>query len=209
MKADILHEPEPKVIETENPPQLTEIGDNPRILFNDALSDDKRLRTVVYDKITKATQHLPNHLGFLIYEAYRPKHRQIHLWNTVMADIQSTYPDDDAETLALRCNRFVANPYKHGSGHQYGCAVDITLINLRTGQELDMGCGLQEFCEKTETASPLITDEQRTNRKLLINTLGKEGLLNYPPEWWHFSYGDRQWAIQTGNNETLYAALPF
>lgn len=209
MRADILIEPEPNTIETESPPLITIIEDTKKVRFNNRLSKDRRLREVVYQKIISAAKHLPDHLGFVIYEAYRPRLRQISLWNEVMSDIKKSYPNDNDETLALRCNRFVANPYKHGSGHQYGCAVDITLIDINTNEELDMGCGLQEFNEKTETKTNLIGDDQMKNRQILLQALEKEGLVNYPPEWWHFSYGDRQWAIQNNLDETLFDKLPF
>lgn len=209
MKADILIEPEPTVIESETPPQLTEIINTDRLQFDSSLSDDRRVRSVVYNKLVAAANRLPDHLSLVVFEAYRPMKRQIALWDKVWADIKQTYPNDDDATLALRCNRFVANPYKHGSGHQYGCAVDITIVDNMTGMPLDMGCGLQEFNDKTATECSGLTEQQCYNRRLLVSVLAHEGMVNYPPEWWHYSYGDRQWAIQMNRDETLYGVLPF
>lgn len=210
MIVDIVEEYEPAIIESETPPLLVDAAPgNDGILFNDKFSADRRLRQAVYDRIKKAAAHLPENLTFMIYEAYRPRARQIALWNEIMEKVKQSYPQADDGELALRCNTFIANPYKVGSGHQFGCAVDITLFDTKTGREADMGCGVQEFCGRCKTDTPLITPDQRANRDLLRGALHREGLVNYPPEWWHFSYGDRQWAIQLNRAETLYGVLPF
>lgn len=209
MIVDIVEEYEPIITETETPPHLTDINEQDGVLFNTQFSDDRRLRQAVYDRILAAKQALPLHYTFMIYEAYRPRARQIAMWDDIWTKVKHSYPHADDDELALRCNTFIANPYKVGSGHQFGCAVDITLFDLNKGKPLDMGCGMQEFCEKSKTDAPDITDEQRQNRHLLRDALHAQGLVNYPPEWWHFSYGDRQWAIQLGRNDTLYGVLPF
>lgn len=209
MQVDIIEEYEPTIIETEDPPQLIVIEDGGGIRFNEAFTTERRLRKVIFQKIMAAKSHLPDHLGFVIYEAYRPRARQIELWKIVWSQVKKSYPDADDDEMALRCNTFVSNPYKVGSGHQFGCSIDITLVDNRNNQELDMGCGLDEFSDKTKTASTLITKSQQQNRSLLCDALHSQGLINYPSEWWHFSYGDRLWAILTNRPETLYAPLKF
>ena len=208
-KVDIIEEIEPGIRETEIPPDVIEIADTPRIRFDTSLSDDRRLRRVIFNRIEKALNHLPSHYGFVIYEAYRPKARQIALWDEIWNKIRPDYPDASDEEMALRCRTWVANPYTTGSGHQYGCAIDITIEDLNAGQQLDMGCGLQEFCDVTKTDSDAITSLQKENRELLIKALETEDLVNYPQEWWHFSYGDRLWAILTKREQSLYGMLPY
>lgn len=207
MQVDIIEEYEPTIVETEEPPQIIHIADGGGIRFNDRFTSERRLRKVIFQKIVAAKQHLPDHLDFVIYEAFRPRARQIELWEIVWKQVRKSYPDADDEEMALRCNTFVANPYKVGSGHQFGCSIDITLSDNRSQQELDMGSDLDEFSDKTKTLSRHITELQRENRSILCAALGKEGLVNYPAEWWHFSYGDRLWAILTNREETLYAPL--
>jgi len=209
MQVDIVEEYEPDIIETEEPPQLIAIEDKDGICFNPQSSTDRRLRRVVYDKIRAAKAQLPDHLDFVIYEAYRPRSRQIRLWNDIWDIVKKSYPGAGEDELALRCNTFVANPYKVGSGHQFGCAVDITLLDTRNNCELDMGCEMQAFCDTTKTLSTLITESQAKNRRILCEALQHQGVINYPSEWWHFSYGDRLWAILTGRQKTLYAPLRF
>ena len=207
MQVDIVEEYEPGIVETENPPDLIQIEDRNGIRFNPQSSTDRRLRKVVYDRIRAAKAQLPAHLDFVIYEAYRPRSRQIELWKGIWKIIKNSYPHAGDEELALRCNTFVANPYKVGSGHQFGCAVDITLFDTRNNCELDMGCAMQAFCDTTKTLSPLITKAQAENRRILCDVLHQQGVINYPAEWWHFSYGDRLWAILTQRQKTLYAPL--
>lgn len=209
MIVDIVEEYEPMIVESENPPRLTEIDGRDGILFNTSLSDDRRIRQAVYDRLVAAKRNLPPHLTFMVFEAYRPRAKQIAMWNDIWAKVKESYPNADDEELALRCNTFIANPYKVGSGHQFGCAVDITLYDLTTGEVLDMGCGMQEFSDKSKTDCDGLTDLQRHNRHILRDALHGVGLVNYPPEWWHYSYGDRLWAIQLGLEKSVYGVLPF
>jgi D-alanyl-D-alanine dipeptidase len=108
-------------------------------------------------------------------------------------------------------SRWIANPYTHGSGHQTGAAVDLTLVEIDESgsevRELDMGTKMQEFNARTLTQNPLVTADQRENRELLLKAMEDAGFVNYPEEWWHFSYGERLWAELTGASETKYAAL--
>jgi D-alanyl-D-alanine dipeptidase len=52
-----------------------------------------------------------------------------------------------------------------------------------------------------------ISREARANRDLLATVLCREGLVNYPTEWWHYSYGDRYWALATGAAAALYGPV--
>jgi zinc D-Ala-D-Ala dipeptidase len=52
-----------------------------------------------------------------------------------------------------------------------------------------------------------ISREARANRDLLAGVLCREGLVNYPSEWWHYSYGDRCWAVATGAGAALYGPV--
>ncbi len=199
---------EPVIIESETPPELTEITEKDGVFFNDRFSTDKRLRTVIYSKVLSAKKHLPEDLYFIIYEAYRPRARQFELWDNIWAQVSKDHPEASEEKITSLCSNFVSNPYGVGSGHQFGCAVDITLCD-KDRNIFDMGTDMQEFCVLTETNAKNITTAQRQNRDLLVTSLEKEGLINYPSEWWHFSYGDRLWAQILNKPQTIYGVLPF
>lgn len=112
-------------------------------------------------------------LGLVIFDGYRP-------WSITKLFWEVTSEDK---------RKFVANPAK-GSKHNRGCAVDLSIFDLKTGQLLDMPSGYDEF---TERASPDYTGgtaEQTANRELLRNLMEDAGFTVNPNEWWHFDYKD-------------------
>ncbi len=72
------------------------------------------------------------------------------------------------------------------SRHNQGVAVDLTVIELRTGQELDMGGAFDEFSAVSHTANA--SGAVAANRAILGEAMAAEGFVNYVNEWWHFSY---------------------
>jgi len=112
-------------------------------------------------------------LGLKIFDAYRPYSVTVKFWELVHDE------------------RYVANPAK-GSGHNRGVAVDLTIINLKSGDELNMGTGFDNF---TDTAHPTFTnlpEDILQNRRLLRSTMEKYEFTIYPTEWWHFFYKDAE-----------------
>jgi D-alanyl-D-alanine dipeptidase len=84
---------------------------------------------------------------------------------------------------------YVANPAL-GSKHNRGCAVDLTVYDLRTGQPLDMPSGYDEMSERAHSDYAGGTAQQNANRALLRKTMEAEGFEVNPEEWWHFDYKD-------------------
>jgi CubicO group peptidase (beta-lactamase class C family)/D-alanyl-D-alanine dipeptidase len=115
----------------------------------------------------------PRGLGLLIYDAYRPWHVTKMFW--------------DATPDALR--RFVANP-ANGSRHNRGCAVDLTLYELHSGEPVQMVAGYDEFSSRSLPLYPGGTSRQRWYRELLREAMEKEGFAVYEHEWWHFDFKD-------------------
>jgi D-alanyl-D-alanine dipeptidase len=111
--------------------------------------------------------------GLLIFDGYRPWYITKMFWDATPAK----YHD------------YVADP-SQGSRHNRGCAVDLTLFDLKTGKPLAMPSSYDDF---TVRAHPDYTGGsalQRTNRELLRRTMEAEGFTVYPTEWWHFDYKD-------------------
>lgn len=194
-----------EIAEREIPARMTTLVETKRIFLNPTLANDWRIRTDIRHRLEGAVQHLPNNLCFMIYEAFRSRDRQHALWTPVYAKIKRENPDWSADALTTETSRWVSPPDGFGSGHQAGAAIDITLA-YRDRTPLDMGTKMQEFTALTPTNAP-VSPEIRAHRDILITALAEEGLINYPDEWWHFSYGDRLWAEITGRSKAFFAPL--
>lgn len=112
-------------------------------------------------------------LGLLIHDAYRPWHVTKMFWDATPTELKD----------------FVANP-ANGSRHNRGCAVDLTLYNLKTGQPIQMVAGYDEFSPRSFPMYPGGTSRQRWYRELLRQTMEAEGFTIYEFEWWHFDFKD-------------------
>ena len=125
--------------------------------------------------------------GLLIHDAYRPWYVTKMFWDAT--------PDDK--------KIFVANP-QDGSRHNRGCAVDLTLYELKTGKVIEMVGGYDEMTSRSFPNYYGGTSEQRWHRKLLRETMESEGFNVYDYEWWHFDYKDwRQYPIANTRFEDL------
>ena len=112
-------------------------------------------------------------LGLLIHDGYRPWFVTKMFWDGT--------PEDK--------HQFVANPAT-GSRHNRGCAVDLTLYNLKTGKELPMPSLYDEMSERAYPNYTGGTEEERKNREILRTAMEKQGFTVYEFEWWHFDYKD-------------------
>ncbi len=108
-------------------------------------------------------------LGMKIFDAYRPY--------AVTLKFFEVYPD----------TTFVASPQK-GSKHNRGCAIDLTLVDLRSGKELEMPTAFDDFTEKATHAYMNLTKEALKNRQMLREIMSSYGFIPYESEWWHYDY---------------------
>ena len=111
--------------------------------------------------------------GLLVHDAYRPWYVTKMFWDAT--------PDDK--------KIFVANPAE-GSRHNRGCAVDLTLYDLKTGAAVKMPSGYDEMSPRAYADYPGGSAQERERRALLRRAMEKEGFTVYPQEWWHFDYKD-------------------
>ena len=130
------------------------------------------LRTGAANALQKAAGELEKlGIGFKVFDAYRPYSVTVKFWELVKDE------------------RYVANPAK-GSGHNRGIAVDLTLIRLATGAELDMGTGFDNFSDTAHHGFRQLPDTVLQNRQLLKGTMEKYGFRALETEWWHYVYND-------------------
>jgi D-alanyl-D-alanine dipeptidase len=112
-------------------------------------------------------------LGLVIFDGYRP-------WSITKLFWEVT-PDEK--------RKFVANPAK-GSKHNRGCAVDLSMFDLKTGKLVEMPSGYDEFSERASPDYKGGTTEQTANRELLRKLMEDAGFTVNPNEWWHFDHKD-------------------
>ncbi|MEJ2215140.1 MAG: serine hydrolase [Gemmatimonadota bacterium] len=113
--------------------------------------------------------------GLLIHDAYRPWYVTKMFWDGTPVDK----------------HQFVADP-SEGSHHNRGCAVDLTLYDLKTGRSVRTTGGYDEMSERSYPLYPGGTNHQRWLRDLLRHAMESQGFTVYEFEWWHFDYKDWQ-----------------
>jgi len=129
---------------------------------------------------------LPFNLSLKVFDAYRPQQAVAHFvrWAKVLNDTlmkQQYYPDVPKRSL------FRLGYIASKSGHTRGSTVDLTIMDLATGKELDMGSPYDYFGTTSHPLHKTLTKTQRANRLLLRNLMLSNGFKPYENEWWHFT----------------------
>ncbi|MGY6275773.1 M15 family metallopeptidase [Methylomonas sp. MgM2] len=132
------------------------------------------------------TELASNRQSLKIFDCYRPRRAVDHFvrWAKDLNDQKMKseyYPFVDKKALFSR--GYIAEK----SGHSRGSTVDLTIIDLNTGQELDMGTQFDFFDPRSHTADSNIGKKQRENRALLKSVMERNGFKNLAEEWWHFT----------------------
>lgn len=120
-----------------------------------------------------------------IFDAYRPQDAVDHFirWAGDLTDIKMKeffYPAEN------KANLFSSGYIARKSGHSRGSTVDLTIINMKTGAELDMGAPFDFFGAVSSHGTNLITLGQTANRLILKNAMENAGFAAYSKEWWHY-----------------------
>ena len=124
-----------------------------------------------------------------VFDAYRPARAVRHfvLWGIEDQDLRMKeffYPE--LEKQALFAEGYIAKQ----SSHSRGSAVDLTILDMKTGKEVDMGSPFDYFGVESHPDYKGITDEQYRSRMLLQKVMTRSGFLPYECEWWHFVLAD-------------------
>ena len=172
---------------------------------------DHKLRKTVYEKLVQASEKLPDGYSLFVFESFRPYEVQLARFDFKVQKLKEQFPGVDEAEIKRRARLGVADP-RGGAPHQTGGAVDVTILD-KNGVPLPMGTDWAEFNEKTPTKNwhkigfkknghPIMK-----NRDLLVKIMTGAGFVNYPGEWWHYSYGDRMWTAYTGHTQACYGSV--
>ncbi|KIF06341.1 dipeptidase [Streptomyces sp. RSD-27] len=178
------------------------------------LVDDRRadtagsyahLRRGVLGQLVHAQSLLPDGLRLLYVEGYRPPDLQRRYFEEYAGELRAANPAWPDDQVLEAASRYVSPP--EIAPHSAGAAVDLTIVDA-DGTELDMGTRVNANPEESDgacyTDAASISPQARTNRALLASALSTAGLINYGTEWWHWSYGDRYWALMSNQPTALY-----
>lgn len=161
---------------------------------------DVYVRRNVLRRLERAAKVLAQYdksLRLEVIYGYRALSIQKRLFEKYKKQLSGQY---NGEELMAATHRLVAVPSV--AGHPAGAAVDIQIV--QEGKPLDFGTNIHEFVADTFTFSPFIGKEAWNNRQLLRYVMLSAGFAPFDGEWWHFSYGDKEWAKYYAKDYALY-----
>jgi D-alanyl-D-alanine dipeptidase len=166
------------------------------------------VRRTVAERLGEADALLPEGVHLLVVEGLRPLGIQREIHAGYRARLAVDHPGLEAFDLDRLVSRFVAPPAT--APHVSGAAVDLTLV-ADDGEPLDLGTPIDATPEESGGAcyfdAPQIGAQARRLRAVLASALSRAGMVNYPTEWWHWSFGDRYWAHVTGKPFAIHGPV--
>lgn len=185
------------------PPVRMPLGSVPRVPTVARLPHVHARETVAARLVT-AESKLPRGLRLLVVEGLRRLDAQVAIHDAYGRRLARDHPGLDDDEIAVLASRFVSPPSV--APHVSGAAIDLTLLG--PDGPLDLGTPIDATPEESGGACyfdfPAISPTARQHRLILAAVLREAGLVNYPTEWWHWSYGDRYWAHVTGHPFALH-----
>lgn len=174
-------------------------------------------RHIVLEKMLHALEIIPPTYGITIWDIYRPRSVQKKLFEWMRGEIKKIKPTLSDEENKLETQKFIALPSQVGDTycppHLSGGAVDLTLHDVKTGNELDMGTVFDDCTERAQRdyfENSLNLDSQsvqmRDHRRILKSAMESSGFTSYQHEWWHFDYGNSLWQ-KTTKKRALFGPL--
>ncbi len=167
-----------------------------------------RVRSGVAERLVEASKLLPDGIRLQVVEGHRSAADQLAIIDWYSAELRAADLALGEAALATLTSRFVS-PIEVAP-HVAGAAIDVTLAD-RDGRELDLGTPIDATPEASvgrcffdaPGLEPLLARTATCSRP----RSAAHGFVNYPTEWWHWSYGDRYWALITGADAALYGSV--
>lgn len=168
------------------------------------------IRKTVAKKLAMANkelQKISKQYTFRVVYGFRSPDVQKKYFEHQKNILKEKYPSKSEIELISYTHKFVASP--DVAGHPTGAAIDITIIS--GGVPLNMGTKIADYSNETkiQTYSKEILPEEIKNRELLRKILMNQDFAPFNGEWWHFSYGDKEWAAFYNKKEAIYGPINF
>lgn len=197
------------IVQPSQEPFIDLVNFDPDIVVDQSLSNRSQyfsfVRLSVANKLTIAKKFLPKDIHFFIKEGYRSLDIQESAFERSLQRVKESFPHQDLDYLIAEASKYVAPP--NVASHPTGGAIDLSLIDSN-GIELDLGTPFDAIPHETDNATFFdatnITVQATENRQILAFALESVGFVNYYTEWWHWSYGDRYWAVMNEVDNALY-----
>jgi len=149
----------------------------------------------------KILQKFNSNYGLYVLEGYRSLQIQTDRFLSRISQIKDYY--EDPVDLYEKIHESIAVPSV--AGHPTGGAVDVLIWDKEKDLFLDFGSEIYDFSNNMYLfETPGLTAKQKENREILRSVLTKAEFYSYDGEYWHFSYGDREWAVGKGRNQAIY-----
>lgn len=165
-------------------------------------------RFAVLNRILNALEFIPKDYGLVIWDVYRPRAVQGKLFQWMREEICKKFPTLSEEENYLEAKKYISPP--SGVGDEYcpphlsGGAIDLSLYELASGQQLEMGTPFDDCSERAHSdyfdlKIQLSSEEKmiKERRQLLRAAMNKVGFTSYQYEWWHFDLGNLFWSQRT------------
>ncbi len=171
-------------------------------------------RRAVLDRLLLAVNSLPEKYGFLIWDVYRPRAVQGKIFNWMKEEARKRLPHLTDKEVDEETRKYAMPPPHPGENycpaHLSGGAIDLTLYDVESGEELEMGTPFDECSERAHShyfdgKGYLSEGEQeiKENRDRLRSVMEGVGFTSYQYEWWHFDIGDILWSRKLGCAEVF------
>ncbi|HVW23467.1 MAG TPA: M15 family metallopeptidase [Candidatus Saccharimonadales bacterium] len=165
------------------------------------------VRPEVAKKLHSAAQSLSANWQLIVRAGHRPLEVQQNLLKSLQADFLEHNPEARPEEALAHARQYVSDPTIMTPPHCSGAAVDVDVLDIKTGKLVDFGCPMNTASEKAHLHSQEINQAQYANRLILLKAMLQAGFASNFNEWWHYSYGDYQWARFYSQERMLYGII--
>lgn len=174
-----------------------------------SFQDNFLLRENVVKKLKQVEIQLqsinPNYV-IQVLSGFRDMSKQIKMFKNQLSLISQKRFYQNSVDLYEKVHQYIAVPSV--AGHPTGGAVDLLIINKNTNKPINFGSNYLDFNDSNiKYFSKLITNQEKENRKLLRQIMIQNEFAPFDGEWWHFSYGDKEWAFYYKKPNAIYNQL--